>query len=300
MQSLAGDYRGDAALTSLLTPTDIETPHCLVCLSPDSFVLHSFGQFSIVNCKRCGLKYLSPRPSEMLMKSLYQSDTYFVQGVGTGYDDYLFQEECLRLTFRRFLAEMRRSGAGIGSLLEIGCGYGFFLSEAKGLFSRLCGVELSENAAAHARSLSGADIHNGDVISMPQDWKEFDVIVAINVIEHIYSPIQFLYMLKARLKKGGRIIIATPDIGSFWYKMLGRRWPSFKLPEHVAFYSRKTLSILLKQAGFNIVLKIPFPHAFPLGLIVHKFGITLPGRLGRKPIWLPKTMIALSAEVGSE
>lgn len=295
MQSLLRENRDDA-LSSLLTSKNMETAHCLICSSPDNLVLHSFGQFSVVLCKRCGLKYLSPRPSETLMKALYQSDTYFVQGSGAGYDDYIFQGESLRLTFRRFLEKLKNSGVILGSVLEIGCGYGFFLSEAKALFPRIYGVELSENAATHARSLSGASIHNGDILTMPPDWKGFDVIVAINVIEHIYSPMQFLSMLKARLKKGGRIIIATPDIGSFWYKMLRRRWPSFKLPEHVAFYSRKTLSLLLKQAGFNVVLEIPFPHAFPLWLIADKFGINIPKKLGSKLIWLPKTMIALSAQ----
>jgi len=131
---------------------------------------------------------------------------------------------------------------------------------------------------------------------LPPEWRNFDVIIAINVIEHIYAPAEFLIAVKQRLKSGGRIVIATPDFGSFWYKILGDKWPSFKIPEHVAFYNQQTLWRLLEKAGFTSVRRIPFRHAFPLGLVAGKFGMNIHGKLGQIPIWIPKTMIAMSAQ----
>ena len=90
------------------------------------------------------------------------------------------------------------------------------------------------------------------------------------------------------------MIIATPDIGSFWYKLMGRRWPSFKIPEHVAYYTRSTLESLMRETGHRRIEEIPFPHAFPLGLIAKKLGLGVPAPLSQKSLWLPHTMVALS------
>lgn len=288
------------ASTFPITDSKLETIQCPACLSPEFRIIHTFTPFNVVMCKECELVYLNPRVKESAMLDLYHGDEYFHNINTSGYADYRSQEQSLRATFRIFLKELQERDMTSGRLLEIGCGYGYFLAEAKKNFSELSGLELSAEAGTQAYKLTGADIHIGNINSLPPEWNHFDIIIAINVIKHIYSPVEFLSTLKDKLKKGGRIILATPGIGSFWHKLLGRRWPSFKLPEHVAFYNRKTLTLLIEQAGFRIVREIPFPHAFPLWLIADKFGITLPEKLGKKPIWLPKTMIALSTEVGSE
>jgi SAM-dependent methyltransferase len=230
------------------------------------------------------------------MRTTYRSENYFLHSGDAGYEDYFFQENSLRITFRRFLGELKKRGMTSGRLLEVGCGYGYFLDEAKHFFSSSAGTELSREAGSHAEKLSGAHIHVGDIDSLPPVFANFSLIVLINVIEHIYSPIEFLLSMKQRLKDGGRIVIATPDIGSFWYKIMKERWPSFKVPEHVAFYSGKTLKLLLQKTGFVDTQRLPFLHAFPVGLIAHKLGIKVPVKFGKRPMWLPGTMTALSAK----
>jgi len=174
----------------------------------------------------------------------------------------------------------------------VGCGYGFFLDEAKEFFPVRTGIELSADAAVTAHNTSSAGIHVGSVYSLPPDVKDFDVIILINVIEHVYDPLPLIVWLRNRLKAGGVIVLATPDIGSYWYKIMKKRWPSFKIPEHVVFYNRRTLAALLDKAGFQSAGTIPYPHAFPIGVITEKFGINLPRALAGKIIWLPDVMIA--------
>ena len=274
---------------------DIETTSCLLCQSSDSSIIHAFGRLNVVVCTHCGLVYLNPRLKESTIRATYQSENYFLRSAATGYEDYFFQENSLRITFRRFLEELKKRGMTSDRLLEVGCGYGYFLDEAKCSFSYRVGTELSQEAAFQARKLSGAHIYAGDVSSLPFEFNNFSLGVLINVIEHIYSPANFLFSIKQHLKDGGTIVIATPDIGSFWYRIMKKRWPSFKIPEHVAFYSGETLKLLLKKAGFVDIKKLPFPHAFPLGLIARKLGIRLPAKFGKLSIWLPGTMTALSA-----
>lgn len=302
MQTLLGANHRDSEFLYLnfTDGINLETTPCLLCQSLQYSIIHTFQHLHAVICRKCGLVYLNPRLKESAMTSVYQSKDYFSQRKDVGYEDYFSQEESLRITFRRFLEELKKRKMTSGRILEVGCGYGYFLDEAKSFFSQRTGVDLSRDAGSHAERLSGARIHIGDVNSLPSELNGYDVIVLINVIEHIYSPIEFLFSIKQRLKDGGKIVIATPDIGSFWYKIMKRRWPSFKVPEHVAFYSGKTLKLLLQKTGFINIQNIPFTHFFPLGLIAQKLGITLPPRFGKRSVWLPKTMIAMSAQHTNE
>jgi len=73
---------------------------------------------------------------------------------------------------------------------------------------------------------------------------------------------------------------------------MGRRWPSFKVPEHVVYFEFETLSALLYRAGLSDVRRLPYPHAFPLGLIAAKFGLTMAPLLARLKVWVPATTVA--------
>lgn len=276
-------------------PPDLETISCPLCQSDSARVIHARPPFKVVLCEGCGLSYLNPRLRQSVMRSTYEGNGYFSDIADAGYRDYVSQEKSLRITFRRFLTELKLLGLTSGSLLEVGCGYGYFLDEARDFFPSVSGTELSPDAADRARKSSVANVHAGDIDSLPPEWSNFDVIVAINVIEHIYAPVEFLIAAKQRLKGGGKAVIATPDFGSFWVKVLGSRWPSFKIPEHVTFYTKKTLGLLLEKAGFSNIREVPFQHFFPLGLIAGKFGLSIRGGVGLLPVRLPKTMIALSA-----
>jgi SAM-dependent methyltransferase len=224
------------------------------------------------------------------MMKLYVDETYF-HGEFIGYQDYLSQEWTLRATFRRFMLNLDKRGLTGGTLLEIGCGYGLLLEEAKGFFSVRVGTEFSSRAIEQARPRV-EQIYEGGVEQIPPDRK-FDCIVATHVIEHIYQPLIFLRELAKHLNPCGKIIIATPDMGSLWRRFMRHRWPSFKIPEHISYFDKKTLKILMYRSGLINIDKIPYPHAFPLFLVANKLNIRLPKSIGNRNIWLPGTTIAM-------
>ncbi|MGE3468665.1 MAG: class I SAM-dependent methyltransferase, partial [Pyrinomonadaceae bacterium] len=86
---------------------------------------------SVVRCTECSMHYLYPRLNEAAMQRFYREDDYFVGGV-SGYSDssYSDQERALRSTFRCLMDNMKKRGLAGGSLLEVGCGYGYLLAEA--------------------------------------------------------------------------------------------------------------------------------------------------------------------------
>jgi SAM-dependent methyltransferase len=223
------------------------------------------------------------------MMSLYQQDDYF-SGLEQGYRDYSAQELALRATFRRLLKNLAARGKTGGNLLEIGCGYGYLLDEARIYFKHTVGTDFSAGAVEQAR-IRADEVYRGGVDAI-DEVEAFDCIVASHVIEHVYHPQDFINGILKRLRPGGVVVIAAPDMGSFWRKLMGGRWPSFKLPEHVLYFDNRSLPRLLQKCEMSDIQAVPYPHAFPLPLIADKFGVRLPSSWNRYSLWLPATTVA--------
>ncbi len=244
----------------------------------------------------CGLHYLYPRLVESAMQQAYRESSYY-EGGACGYADtsYAAQEFALRATFKRLLHNLAKRGLTGGDLLEIGCGYGYLLDEARSFFDRSVGTDFSPESADIARA-TGAEVLVGGIEQVPSEAK-FDCVIGTQLIEHVYEPLSFIKQLVGHTKPGGHIILATPDIGGALRKAMGRRWPSFKVPEHVIYFDYRTLSSLMLRAGLGDVRRLPYPHAFPLSLITAKFGFKLPLWLGRFQVWVPATTVAAHGSV---
>jgi len=289
---------------TLLQPSPIsdalEDPVCPLCQSERrEYRVTLSAPYRVARCEDCGVHYLSPRLAEAAMQAVYREESYF-EGGQSGYADtsYLDQEKALRATFRSLLRNIASRGLTGGDLLEVGCGYGFLLDEARALFSQRAGTEFSTKGAEIARA-TGAEIFVGGVEQVPPD-RRFDCVIATHVIEHVYQPLAFLKDLAGHIKPGGGIILATPDFGGALRKVMGRSWPSFKVPEHVLYFDFHSLSRLMEQAGLREITRLPYPHAFPLGLIAGKFGLSVPAWLGRLNIWVPATTVAACGRTAHE
>ena len=303
-------------LPSTASSDRLEAAHCLLCGAPPPAPAYTFPPYGVVRCAECGLWYLSPRLNEAAMVAAYREASYFEGGDGPGYSSYLAQESTLRRTFRRLLRTMQRLGmtgargaspasgaigAG-GRLLEIGCAYGFFLDEAKPFFRHRAGTEFSEAGAALARPCAD-HVYVGGLEAIPDGAHggQFDTIVLIHTIEHVYDPVGLLAGLMEHLAPGGWIVVATPDMGGFWRPLLGRLWPFWKPPEHVAYYSARTLTALLAKAGCSEVRRLPYLSYFPLSLVREKLtpwrsaATASPSGDGGGSaiaIWMPATTVA--------
>ena len=226
------------------------------------------------------------------MRDDYASLEYF-EGGGTGYGNYGAQEATLRSTFRGLLRGMRRLGLTGGRLLEVGCAYGFFLDEAGGDFSYRVGTDYSAAALERARGRADALLLGGPA-DVPAD-EPFDCAACIHVIEHVYEPRTWLAEIRDRLRPGGWLVVATPDAGALWRPLMRDAWPFYKVPEHVTFYDRRSLTDLLRAAGLGEVRALPYPSIFPLGLAAEKLGVRLPAPWRGVPLRLPGTTLVLAA-----
>ena len=275
----------------------LEHPTCPLCRSEErEFPFELPDGYRLARCARCGVHYLYPRLTEEAMQLVYQDPSYF-QGGDSGYSDtsYFDQEAALRATFKCLLRNLEKRGIATGDLLEVGCGYGYLLDEARPYFRRRMGTEFSPEAAARARE-TGAVVFEGGLEELPGQ-ELFDCGLAIQVIEHIYDPVRFMSQLVARVRPGGHVVLATPDIGGNLRKVMGRSWPSFKVPEHVVYFDFTSLEKLMGNAGLSSIARLPYPHAFPLGLLTGKFGFSLPKALARINVWVPATTVAACGQL---
>jgi 2-polyprenyl-3-methyl-5-hydroxy-6-metoxy-1,4-benzoquinol methylase len=179
-------------------------------------------------------------------------EAYF-SGDGSGYGDYASQETEYRATFA---ADLKRIACFVssGSILDVGCGYGWFVSEALAAGYDAYGVDLSEYAVTVASETLGGRVYHGtpaDVVEL--SGRRFDVIFASHVVEHVTNPRLFVADLEGRLTERGILVLVTPNLRSWLARISGRRWVSLKVPEHVAYYTPDTISRLLEGEGLRVI-----------------------------------------------
>jgi SAM-dependent methyltransferase len=207
-------------------------------------------------------------------------DGYFRGGA---YSDYQASEQVLRRQFRRIVRRLRHVVPDGGRLVEWGCAYGFFLLEAEAHF-KCRGVELADGARQRARA-RGLDVfHPSD-----EGWKSespFDVAVLLDCIEHLPDPGETLARLSGVVRRNGVLLLTTGDWGSLYARASGPRWRLMTPPEHLYFYTARSLRRLLNRHGFE-VHEIRHPWKLvPLGLIMHQLRMRTGLPLPRLPDWL--------------
>lgn len=276
---------------------ELEYPSCPICSGEQRETLYAnFGVHNVVRCTGCTVYYLYPRLTEAAINRFYEQDSYF-EGGDSGYSvtGYSEQERALRATFKKLMQNLDERSLTGGSLLEIGCGFGYLLQEAEPYFSYRAGTEFSPSGAERARRHANV-IYEGGVDALPDD-ASFDCLIGTQVIEHVYDPLAFIRKLIRFGRPGGTVVLSTPDIGGLLKRVMGRRWPSFKIPEHVLYFDAATLSSLMQEAGLADVARLPHPHAFPLSLIASKLHVPFPRALGNMNVWVPATSVALYGKI---
>lgn len=146
-------------------------------------------------------------------------------------------------------------------VLDVGCGYGWLLDAFQGART-LCGVDIAHHAVEVAagrrpdRFFKQGDLHDVSPFS-----QKFDLILAINIIEHLSTPEAGIKSISSSAKPGGIVIIHMPTISN-WLT----RWEYSKLydsdPTHIYRPSGKTVRKLFKAEGFETLRDSYLPH-FP-------------------------------------
>lgn len=225
--------------------------------------------FEIWRCDACGVGWTAIG-GDFDPAAIYSED-YFEGGRGDGYADYGSTEKVLRREFRAVLGKLARVRPLSGKLVEIGSAYGYFLLEAQRYFET-CGIEVSPSAVEYARS-RGAQCVQGEVSdSLLDPCGPIDVAVMLDVIEHLPSPREVLSKLHAHMRPGGHLVITTGDWGSAYSRLAGKSWRLMTPPQHLFFFTRKSMCEMLRAAGFKVVSLTRPTKLVPVSLILFQLG----------------------------
>ena len=135
-------------------------------------------------------------------------------------------------------------------VLDVGCGYGFLLERLRNRgWQNPVGVELSDYEAAYARDELGVDVRN----SLAEvDERGFDLLLALEVVEHILNPVAFLREIASTVRPGGTVVIGTDNFRSWPIQAMGTAFPKWIPHEHISLFDAATLPILVEMAGLRL------------------------------------------------
>jgi SAM-dependent methyltransferase len=216
----------------------------------------------IRQCRECGLGRSETADFD---PAAYYTGGYFSGQHADGYADYLASEPVLRREFAHTVEFIRRYRAS-GKLLDVGCAYGFFLQEAKRFFD-VAGIELAEDAVAHCRR-TGLNVLDG--VADPTNLGRLgrmDVVVLLDVIEHLPDPRDTLRLCAQHLNPGGIIVLTTGDFASPYARWAGAHWRLMTPPQHLWFFTPESMKRLSGALGLALeALDHPW-KVVPLSLI---------------------------------
>ena len=229
-------------------PSSTSCPACISATEPS--VVYTVRSFPIERCPGCGHGRTIVPPG-FRSEDIYQ-ESYFDGGVADGYSDYLGAAGVLKVEFSQAVRALRASGCFQGRLLEIGSAYGFFLSAAQPYFD-VRGIEIVPEAVEYS-SQQGLSVACGAVSAdLLARHSPLDAVVMLDVIEHLEDPIEALRAIGSNLGPGGHLMITTGDWDSVLSRLMGKRWRLMTPPQHLHFFTKRSLLSSLEQNGFEIV-----------------------------------------------
>lgn len=197
----------------------------------------------LARCQECGLVSTARVPA------FDYAEDYFVEG-GTGYD---FDSPLARAfdarRFERELDALETLGLS-GSVLDVGCAVGTFLSHAKARGWEIAGVELAEFARREASRRLGIDVMSS-LDALPAG-RRYDVVTLHHVLEHIQDPVAFLARDVAP-RVGRLLLVEVPNFASLAAQAEGPRWKDLRPEQHVHHFEPRTLRAAVEAAGFEVL-----------------------------------------------
>lgn len=235
--------------------------------------------FSLLRCPRCAFRFKVPRIAGEDLLACYALADPNYWGVTV---------DPLKRNFDVIQAAVERhapAGGGGRSILDVGCFTAAFLDYLGPAWGRY-GVEPNESAAEVARSRGVTVL--GRTLDDLDPAPRFDVVLAMDVVEHVVEPAPFFERASKLLKPGGAFVVTTGDTGAWNFRLQGPHyWYVSYLPEHVSFYRERTMNVLAGRHGMASVEHRRFSHQRdPLPARAHQLAKGVAFGLGVRLGWL--------------
>lgn len=219
---------------------------CIFCHTKSDRVVIEENGYQGRKCDRCGLIYISPRPSLEEIIDLYGHDDAQISANAHITSDYL------KRLYARHHLKIIHSFIRDGALLEVGAGAGYFLDEARKMGFEPYGLEFNPVQANFMRNDLKIPCEESSLDTPIFTGKKFDVVYHCDVISHLYDPIADFKKINQVMKDDAFLVFETGNLGDVdrsYFKHIKR----FQYPDHLFFFSTDNLVELLEEAGFELV-----------------------------------------------
>lgn len=221
----------------------------------------------VVLCQNCGFCFLNPQHTAEDYQAYYKS--FDRPATGPGAKKRLKREvyDPVRLEFLKQAFPNRQ-----GRVLDIGSGYGLFLSGLKeGGYQNLFGLEPNQEAVRFSRANFGFQIEQGSLEADNLPTENFDAAVLIAVMEHLVDPIGALKKIYRLLKPGGVLYVNTLNLRDVVLRKGIEKYFKFV---HVSYYTEASLKNVLRLAGFEIIRSHTLPAQLKYSTILSPENFT--------------------------
>lgn len=235
-------------------------------LNPDVFSARRLPDqihYRMVKCYTCGLLRSDPVADTRLLNQLYALSNF----------TYADKVEGLKISYGRYLAMLDQWLKQKDSLLEVGCGNGFFLEEALARgYTRVAGIEPSTSAVEKAKPETRphivCDVFRPGLFNAAQ----FDVICFFQTFDHLPDPRAALQEAYRILKPGGGALFINHNVEALSSRIMGEKSPIIDI-EHTYLYSPKTMSRVVTLSGFRVLKVGSAVNAYPIEYLLHLLPI---------------------------
>ncbi len=214
-----------------------------------------------VKCGNCGLvqpKYILDSQDLIKLYANVDDESYLATSDIRGTSNY-----------RQVIKLINKFAKNHESLLEIGAGSGGLLDSLKHQFNHIHGVEPIEKFCQFARERYGLVLDNTGYEDMSESRK-YDVILALDVIEHVASVKHFMNKVFQLLTDDGIVIVSTPNKNSLAARLLGKKWWHIRTP-HLYYLDDRSFNALMDATGFKIIKRAFFYWTFPISYLIDCF-----------------------------
>lgn len=238
---------------------------CRICGGKQLSPRFSVRGYDLEQCAACSFVQVRAKPNQADLDAIYQ-DAYFAHNK---YRD----ENSLRAENRRRLRLLEKFVAHGSRVLEVGCGDGSFIKEAKAVFE-MHGFDLSPAGIQKAQAQNpelAARLWAGRIEDQAIPEEAFDAICMWDVIEHIWDPYHVSQQLLKYLKPSGTLFISTPNIGAKTAQIMGKRWAFMTPPEHLGFFNLRSIKELFeKQLSTEVMMWRSMGKQANFGFVLYK------------------------------
>lgn len=272
---------------------------CPLCDRKQLRARYQVDSVKVFQCVSCKLLFLNPYLSSQSMLRAYASTEAMQltrQCLGHYYDHW---EGSQTEKFQQWILDTIGRFRSPGSLLDVGCGRGHFLSLARRLGWKVQGLEPAQEHAEYGKRKEGLEIVSAPMEEADFEAQRFDVISLWDVIEHVHDPRMTLAQLSRWLKSRGLLLLATPNHDSllnfiaeriylFSGGLLKKPLSFFYVPEHILYFTPDTLRQLVEGCGFRVLKEIK------TGTDIDRYKVS------KKVKWVAKVLLGLARLLHAE